>query len=609
MQEFSYPALKELSVAQAQELCHRARQFLIRKVPTTGGHLASNLGICEISVALLRQFDLPRDRILYDTGHQCYVHKLFTGRQEGFDSLRQFGGISGFPRPSESEFDPFVAGHSSTSLSAAVGFAKADPSSWCVAVIGDGAFAGGMVFEALNNLDPKSRLIVILNDNEMSISPSVGALAQHMNRIRQKNNYYPLMEKARRIIGAVPLVGKPLARALIRAKIGLKRLVVSQSNFFEMYGLRYFGPADGNDLPTVERLLKAAKAHGGPCLIHLHTQKGKGYEPAEKDPSAFHSVGRATPSAPAPKTDFSATVGRTLLELAPKIPTLRAVTAAMCDGVGLSEFARCYPAQFCDVGIAEQHAVTSCAAMALGGLTPVFLVYSTFFQRAYDQLFHDVALQKAPVTFVLDRAGLVGEDGPTHHGLFDLSMALSLPGVEIWSPATYRETQELLREFVTRPTGPRILRVPRGKEDAAVARAFPQTLPLATYAPYGTKDGVIVTYGRLTQVALQAQELLHAKGLSVGVIKLTHLKPYPQQALTEAAQGAPVLLVLEEAMAAGGLGQRILADLAQGALALRPKLCRIRALEDFVPHGSLEALLRSCRLDAQSLAQDWEGAL
>ncbi len=611
-----------MNIEDARAYAREIRSFLVENVTLTGGHLASNLGVVEISLALARNFSLSRDRIIYDTGHQSYVHKLLTHRADAFSTLRQFGGISGFPRRGESDCDAFGAGHSATSISAAVGFCEAqkllspDEPYYSVAVIGDGAFTGGMVFEALNNVPENSRLIIILNDNKMSISPSVGALSQHLDRIRQQDGYYDVMEKSRKALSRIPLIGKPLTRGIISLKRKLKRMTYAQSNLFEMYGIRYFGPADGNDLKAVERLLKVAKKGNTPCIIHLHTKKGKGYPPAEEDPSLFHSVGAKKKAVGGEGKSFSSVTGEALCALAEKESALVALTAAMCDGVGLTDFAQRFPQRFFDVGIAEEHAVTCCAAMGAAGLLPVFCVYSTFFQRAYDQFLHDAVLQKLKSVMILDRAGIVGEDGPTHHGLFDVSMTLNLPEIEIYSPASYKELNRTLERLCAKRgedwlvPSPAVVRIPRGSEDPVVTEAFPCEEAVERFAPSGGEDCVILSYGRIVSEALKACALLEEQGIRAAVVKVSRLKPLDGEALKQAVGSCRLLYILEEGMSRGGLGEAIVSDAAVGKLSLDCARFFVRGVEDrFVPHGKLSLLLSHCGLDAQSVAREIGGLL
>ena len=617
MEALSNEKLKKMNLASANKLAGRIRKILVDNVTVTGGHLASNLGIVEIAVALLRCFDPPRDKIIYDTGHQCYVHKLLTGRASRFSTLRQEGGISGFPRREESPFDAFGTGHSSTGISAALGFCEAqrlcgENDAWSVAVIGDGAFTNGMVFEALNNVREDDRLIIILNDNGMSISKNVGSLAEQLNKLRTGSGYYAMMEKSREAISAIPLVGKPVAGAIVGVKKRLKRAVVTQSNIFEQYGIRYFGPADGNDLATVERLIRVAKKQNAPCIIHLNTKKGKGYAPAESSPSHYHSVG-AKKNSPEKHGSFSHVFGAELIRLAEEDERIVALTAAMCDGVGLEDFARRFPDRFFDVGIAEEHAMTCAAAMAAGGLSPFLALYSTFFQRAYDQFLHDAALQGLPVAVILDRAGLVGEDGPTHHGLFDVSMALNVPGVSISSPAAYRELVTELKALCARGEdgapalkNPHIIRIPKGAQDPVICGAFPCREPVELTGDR-EPDCLFVAYGRICASALGAAAILRENGKRAAVMKITRLKPLDVRRIEALIKqnGAPGLVcAVEEGMRRGGFGEALVSDAATGGLSLGTADLMVCAVEDeFVPHGKTSAMLARCGLDAKSLAE------
>ena len=605
MKQYTQQELKALSDKEALELCQEIRKHLIDNVTVTGGHLASNLGIVEISLALSRCFDLPKDKIIYDTGHQSYVHKTLTDRAESFDCLRQYGGISGFPKMEESGYDAFGVGHSSTGISAALGYAQSaklkKTGAYSVAVIGDGAFTGGMVFEALNNVKRDDKLVIVLNDNEMSISPSVGALSGYLNKIRSGDGYYELMDKTRRAMMRIPLLGKPVAGAIIRLKTWLKRMMVAQSNLFEMYGIRYFGPGDGNDLKTVERLFRAAKRHQGPCIVHLYTVKGKGYEPAENDPSKFHSVG-ASKKKPAPKKqDFSSVVGETLCKMAEENPDLVAITAAMTDGVGLGDFAQSYPERFFDVGIAEEHAQTCAAAMAAGGLLPVFCVYSTFFQRAYDQFWHDCVLQSLRTVTVLDRAGLVGEDGPTHHGVYDVSMTMSMPGVYIYSPATYKEAAAALEKLCSRDhdiKSPAIVRVPKGSQGEKTALCFPCQEDIEVL---GEGELCLVTYGRQTEKCLEARELLENEGIKTRLIKINRIKPLDVESFEKGIEKAKALLFCEEGMKTGGFSQWAVGEIATGRIKSDAQLMDICAIEGKVCHGKTDMLYQLCGLDKESI--------
>ena len=430
-------ALKKLPQEELSPLCVEIRRFLIDKVSRRGGHLASNLGVVELTLALHRVFDSPRDRILFDVGHQSYVHKILTGRAEAFDTLRTPGGLSGFPVRRESPHDPFGTGHSSTSLSAALGFARADAlrgeKHFTVAVVGDGAFTGGMIHEALNNCDEKLRLLIVLNDNEMSISRNIGAFARYFSRIRSTGRYGATKRKTRSLLSKLPLVGNGVTRLISAAKKRIKRHVY-RNNYFEELGLAYLGPVDGHDEEALERVFREARLRDAASVVHVHTQKGKGYPCAEEDPTAFHGV---SPQTVGEKMSFQRVAVRTLTEMAREDGSICAVTAAMGEGTGLSYFEEVFPKRYFDVGIAEEHALTFSAGLAATGLKPYFAVYSTFLQRAYDNLLHDVALQGLPVRILVDRAGLAEGDGATHHGIFDVAFASHVPGISILSPATY----------------------------------------------------------------------------------------------------------------------------------------------------------------------------
>ncbi len=585
--------LGTLNDRELERLCEQIRTFLIEHIARTGGHLASNLGVVEISVALALEFDPFRDRILYDVGHQCYVHKLLTGRAEGFGTLRTYGGMSGFPRPWESAADPVVAGHASSALSAAAGLARArtlrHETHRIVTVIGDASVAGGMAMEALNDIGRSEEpLIVILNDNAMAISRSVGGVAEHLNRLRTRPGYYRFKTFLER------KVGRRFAAFLKRIKDRIKTLVLPTS-LFENMGFTYLGPVDGHNIRELRRMISFAKLLNRPVVIHCLTVKGCGAEYAEHDPDRFHGAsafdaqsGRAL--SPHHRT-FSDALGENLRALARTDAGLCAVTAAMPSGTGLSSFAQEYPERFFDVGIAEEHAVTMSAGLARGGMTPVCAVYSTFLQRAYDQILHDVCIDPVHVVFAVDRAGLVPGDGETHQGLFDVALLGDMPGMTVYAPANFAELELVLRRALYEHTGPVALRYPRGcpgectfcdGRDAGVLRD-PEH-PQAT----------LVCGGILVNEALGAAELLAREGVEVRVVKLLRLCPLPD--LT-AWTDVP-MLVAEEAAAAGGIGERAAAAL-QG--------CGIRmgfanTGDAFPPCGDVPSLRERFGLDAQSLA-------
>ena len=608
MRNISKEELSAMTPQRARKLCAEIRKFLLEKVSKNGGHLASNLGVVEISVALARVFDMPRDKIVYDTGHQSYVHKLLTGRAEAFHSLRTFGGLSGFPKREESDCDAFGTGHSGTGLSAALGFAKAarlkGEKDWAVAVIGDGSFTGGMVYEALNNIDPDDRLIIILNDNNMSISNSVGALKGSLNKLRTEA-YYQMKDSVRDAVLKLPGVGNALASGMKNLKDTVKRSVLPTNNFFEQFGLKYFGPADGNNLKTVEFLLREAKTHSGPSLLHLCTVKGKGYLPAEQNPAAFHGVAPQKTGAKSGDS-FSKAFGRTLVKLAAEDETIAAITAAMTGGLGLCEFRGRFPERFFDVCIAEEHAMTFAAALSASGLKPCFAVYSSFFQRAFDQLFHDAALQKLPVVVALDRAFLAAEDGPTHHGLFDVALAQSIPGVKLHAPATYAELERVLRQGFRERESATVIRYPKGGESEVIKAHFPCEKPIEKKVFGGAENCAIISFGNLTEQAILAALALEQKGVGTAVIRFGTLKGYSPETLKELFQNseAQICLFLEEGVKRGSFSQNLLCELAEQELlsGARKKILAID--ETFIPHGSQEELLAYCGFTPENIAKE-----
>ena len=603
----SLEELRALSDAEAQEYCDFLRRFLVEKVSRTGGHLASNLGIVEISVALARVMDLPSEKIVYDTGHQSYVHKILTGRGEAFDSLRSFGGVSGFPRREESVFDAFGTGHSGTGVSAALGLSRAKrlagEGGFCVAVVGDGAFTGGMVFEALNNVAPDDKVVIILNDNGMSISRSVGRMKSQLNRMRTAG-YYRFKGEVRGTLSRVPLVGEPLMRAAQGIKNSVKRSALPMGNLFEQLGLHYFGPADGNHLETVEFLLKEAKMQSRPSIIHLCTKKGFGYAPASRDPARFHSVSPKGEVKPA-GTCASALFGEALTELAREDPAIVAVTAAMKDGVGLVEFAERFPKRFFDVGIAEEHAATFAAALAAGGRKPCFAVYSTFYQRAVDQFLHDAALQKLPVVLALDRAGLSGEDGATHHGVFDLPLTLPIPGVRVYAPLCAAEMKDHLRRAFAETEHPSVVRYAKGPFPAQTGELCQPGCDLCV-RDFGAPHIAVVTFGRVAGNAFDACKAAAEAGIAVRLIRFAVLKGFDETKLAPAFDGIESVLFVEEGVWIGGFSRYLSGILEERGVAAGAKKKILAIGETFVPHGSTEKLLALLGLDADSIRKEIE---
>lgn len=599
--------LKALPGSEMTCLAREIRHFLVSNVTKTGGHLASNLGVVELTLALHRVFDSPKDHIIFDVGHQSYVHKLITGRRDEFATLRRPGGLSGFTKRRESEHDPFGAGHSSTALSAALGFACADKlngsDAYSIAVIGDGAYTGGMIHEALNNCKKDMRLIIIINENEMSISRNIGGFAKHIARIRSNKSYYRVKDATRSVLNHIPLVGKA-AFSLVRDTKQTIKNMMYDSNYFEELGLYYMGPVDANDYEDIEDMLNVAKGLSCSCVIHVTTKKGKGYRPSEENPAAFHSV--YPEGVTAPGKNYSAMVGEYLTELAHKNRNICAITAAMSSGTGLDGFRTFYPNRFFDVGIAEEHAATFAAGLAANGMRPYFAVYSSFLQRAYDNLLHDVALQGLPVTFMVDRAGLSSGDGPTHHGIFDVAFASHIPGVTIIAPQT-KDVLHRAMDYSVTADSPTIIRYANEGENEAVKREFYLSdVPneLSAVRNFGEEDAVecvIVTYGKIVSEALKARDVLAEKGIKCGVILLELIKPYDRCAQNIRAllpEGVTRVVFLEEGVRVGGASM-ILRDALREQKDMRDTEISVLAIDDpFTAGQKGKSLYESCGISA-----------
>ena len=595
--------LLKLNDEERQELCEEIRQFLVSSVSKTGGHLASNLGIVELTVAIETVFDTMKDRLVFDVGHQSYVHKMLTGRQADFEHLRQFGGIAGFPKPSESPSDSFVAGHASSSVSVALGMARArtllNQDYDVVTVIGDGATTGGMAYEGLNDAAvSKEPMVVILNDNAMSIDHNVGGMAKHLSRIRSSDKYLKMKVRYRNYLKSVP-GGAAFYRFTSKLKNRIKRVVLP-STIFENMGFTYLGPVDGHDLPDLIDLLRAAKELRAPVLVHVLTKKGYGYEFAEKHPSKFHGIGKFDPNTgetlSGKSRTFSDAFGETMVTLAASNPKVCAITAAMPGGTGLLEFREKYPKRLFDVGIAEEHAVSMAGGLAKQGMVPVVAIYSTFLQRSFDQILQDIAMLKLHVVFAIDRAGLVGDDGETHHGTFDVGFLRQVPGMRILAPASTAELNQMLRWAVECCDGPVAVRYPRGGDGEYNRCAWDPDTSVVAHR-HGT-DGAIVTYGTLVNEALAAADILAEQGTQVSVIRLTGLKPISASSLEAALAGQKCVLIAEEAMA--GMGAELSAMIHE----LSP--CTNVAVADlgdeYVTHGSVKELYKKHGLDGVSLA-------
>ena len=602
--------VKALSMEELKQLAEEIRQLLISVIAKTGGHLAPNLGVVELTLALHRVFSTPEDKIVFDVGHQAYIHKIITGRREQFPTLRQYGGLSGFPKRSESAHDAFGTGHSSTSISAALGMAVARDIKQqdynVIAVIGDGSMTGGMAFEALNNAGTlHKRMIVVLNDNEMSISKNVGAMSEYLYHLRTGETYNKIKHDLEGWLKNMDF-GSDVLKALRRLKGSVKYLMVPTS-IFEELGFTYLGPIDGHDLPTLIEVMQAAKKIDGPVLVHVLTKKGKGYKPAEESPNKFHGTGPfeiatgkkiTNPNAPITYTEV---FGKALTELANEDKDIIGITAAMPDGTGLSTFAKAHPTRFFDVGIAEQHAVTSAAGAAAAGLKPVAAIYSTFLQRAYDSVLHDICMPKLHVTLCLDRAGLVGDDGYTHHGVFDYAYLRSMPEMTVMAPKDENELRHMLKTAVDFD-GPISLRYPRGSGVGVDITEPMQALPIgkAEVLREG-RDVSIWAIGSMVQSAAQAAEKLAEQGISAGVVNMRFVKPLDKELLLAQAKEYGKIVTLEEGVLQGGVGSAVLEALNEAQLLTKCRVLTLGIPDEFVLHGDKKLLFKDLGLDVDAI--------
>ncbi len=595
--------LKILSDSQLKKLCKEIREQIIDTVSCNGGHLSPNLGVVELTVMLHYVFDCPDDSIVWDVGHQCYTHKMLTGRYESINTIRTEGGLSGFPKRSESEYDAFNAGHSSTSISAAFGIAQAKSllgeDSHTIAVIGDGSLTGGLAYEGLNNAGRfKKNFIVILNDNKMSISQNVGAMAKYLTSIRVKPGYLRAKNRMDNFLQHIPL-GDHIRNTLRRSKRRVKRIVYKDT-LFDQLGYRYYGPVDGHDIDSLKNALKAAKATKGPVLVHVITKKGKGYQYAESDSASFHGIGQFHIDTGEPissKTDFSSVFGENLCKIAQEDERICAVTAAMRTGTGLYDFSRKFKDRFFDVGIAEEHAVTFSCGMATKGMIPVFAVYSTFLQRGYDQLLHDAAMQKLHMVVAVDRAGIVGEDGETHQGVFDVSMLNSIPNTTIFSPCYFDEMKQSLNTAIYGCDSLVAIRYPRGAETTRPADLEQSSMNYDIYGDRNAKK-LLITYGRLFSNAVKAYEMLKEDGEPICVLKLCKIKPIDKKAI-EFAKNFDKVHFFEEGILAGGIGETFDYELTKIGYT---GLYKVTAIEDrFIPHSKVADAIKSNHLDPQSM--------
>ena len=603
--------VKALTVRELEQLASELRHFIIDTVSQNGGHLAPNLGTVELTLALYNVFSFPGDKLVWDVGHQAYTHKILTGRRDAFKTLRKKGGITGFPNRSESVYDAFGVGHASTSISAALGMALARDAkgekNQVIAVIGDGALTGGESFEALNNAgDLGTKLIVILNDNEMSIDANVGAMSEYLSRIRIAPQYARAKRDMGSLLMSIPHIGDKVYKTASHLKDGVRSVLVPGSLFEEM-GFHYIGPIDGHNIGLLEEVLASAKEMEGPVLIHIHTVKGKGYKPAEQAPEKFHGVGCFDPSTgkSAKKAgcapSYTSVFSKALVDLAKDRPDILAITAAMPSGTGLKAFGQAYPKRFFDVGIAEEHAMTLAAGMAAAGMHPVIALYSTFAQRAYDQLIHDVCLQNLPVTLCLDRAGLVGEDGPTHHGVFDLSYLRQMPNMCVMAPKDEEELRHMLATAIA-IEGPAAVRYPRGAGLGVPLTDSLETLPVGK-AEVLQEEGTIafLAVGTMVEKAKEAAAILKEEGIEAAVVNMRFIKPLDTELLGEMARTKRLLITAEENVLAGGFGSAVAEYLADHGIEV--PLLRFGIPDRFIEQGTRRELLSLCGLQPDEMAE------
>ena len=594
--------LKKLNLEDKKELSKEIRELIINTVSKTGGHLASNLGVVELTIAIHSIFNAPKDKIIWDVGHQTYVHKILTGRKDKLDTLRTKNGIAGFPKTSESEYDTFNTGHSSNSISIALGMARSrdilKEDNKVIAIIGDGALTGGMALEALNDAgSSNSNLIVILNDNEMSISKNVGGISMLLTKLRTKQLYTKTNISGKRIIQKIPIIGRFLVKIIQKFKRSIKQLVIPKM-YFEDIGFRYLGPVDGHNIEKLEEILKISTELDGPILIHVLTKKGKGYKPAEEKPDSFHSTSSFNISTGEKlskgKIDYSRVMGDKLVKLAKQNEKIVAITAAMTDGTGLKEFSEKFPNRFFDVGIAEQHAVGLAAGFAAQGLIPVVPIYSSFLQRAYDQIIHDICLQNLPVIICIDRAGIVGNDGETHQGMFDMAFLNQIPNMNILAPKDFRELEDML-EFAVNLRKPVAIRYPRGSESA-------YKFEINRKIEYGKSeilcdgnDLTIVAIGKMVSKAMQVQEMLLKDKIKVEVINARTLKPLDSKTIQESINKTKTVVTIEDGILKGGLGEQIKL-IANGA-----KIVNLGYPDRFIKQGNVDEIEKDYGLDIESI--------
>ena len=595
--------IKELSYKELDVIAGEIRAKILETVSQNGGHLASNLGMVEATLALHKVFNMPSDKIIFDVSHQCYTHKLLTGRYDSFYTLRTYGGISGFTNRAESEYDVLNEGHSGSSVSAALGIAMAnklqDKTDFAVAVVGDGSLTNGLIYEAINNCgDKNTRLIILVNDNEMSISRNIGGLPHHLSKVRTSKRYFNFKHGFEKFLTHIPLIGRGLASATRRFKNFVKRML-GKTTIFDDFGLSYLGPVDGHNIKNLVTVLEEAKTKGNCCVVHMVTRKGKGYLPAEIDPDKYHSVGTFNieeGSIDGAKYTFSDKAGEIICARAADDPKLCAITAAMCSGTGLTGFSRQYRERFFDVGIAEEHAVTFAGGLSVNGLKPVLVLYSSFAQRTYDQLIHDISIQNLPMVLMLDRCGLVAGDGITHQGIFDISAFSTIPNIKIYSPETYAELETCFHRAID-DSCLSVLRYPKGAESDYQREQFIGDEDILYTENIENADAVIITYGRLTKLACEAAK---AQECNTAVIKLLKVFPVDHKKVISLVQNVKVVYFLEEGYYSGGIAEKLSAKMG----GVRGVKMHVHAISSFVEHGSLEDLYKSCGFTVETITEN-----
>ena len=599
--------IKKIEKENLPELAQEIRDFLIQKISRTGGHLASNLGVVELTMALHLSFTLPQDKIIWDVGHQSYTHKILTGRKAGFDELRKFGGMSGFPKRKESDCDAFDTGHSSTSISAGLGYVCSrdvlGEDYYVVSVIGDGALTGGMAYEALNNASElKTNFIIVLNDNEMSISENVGGISAYLGNIRTAESYTGLKMGVENTLNKIPVYGDKLIRGIRNTKQGIKQFLVP-GMFFEEMGITYLGPVDGHNISKMTRVFRDAKKVNGPGLVHVLTRKGKGFGPAERMPSRFHGaepfeIETGLPSVRKKKAAYTDVFSTVMCKMGAREPKLVAVTAAMPDGTGLKRFRNMYHDRFFDVGIAEAHAVTFAAGLAAGGLKPVVAVYSSFLQRAFDQIIHDVCIQNLHVVFAIDRAGLVGSDGETHQGIFDLSYLSMMPNMCVMAPKNKWELADMLK-YAIQYDGPIALRYPRGEAYDGL-KEYRAPIVLGKSEILYDEDGLaLIAVGSMVQTALAVREMLKEVGYQCTVVNARFVKPLDEEALAYLAKDHRLVVTMEENVKSGGFGEKVLEYYNETGAGVQ--VLQVALPDDYIEHGNVNVLREETCIDAESI--------